>query len=337
VAQLHYGRIRQLGGLPHFVRSLAGEQGLNRVFRDQNLPVALLDTPDAAVPVRDILGLYHRAAQVTGIRRIGLDSSKGFDAAHHGLTGRYVMQAPDLLSALGRIRAVLPYYETGSSLLIEAEGDEMRFRCRSACEDVVGWRHKGDFSLRVIADVISGYLGDDWTPLRIETGCVRGGLPQDREDWLHAPVRCGQGGVAIVLDRDSATSGGRKRAKPSGPTVSLADLRRLGETLPRDLPHVVANIVARRLIDGATDLDGAAATLGVGPRTLQRRLRENGLSYHGLVTRCRMRRARDLLAEPDLTVGRVGRELGYASTPQFTRAFKAWFETTPHEFRQSKN
>jgi len=48
-----------------------------------------------------------------------------------------------------------------------------------------------------------------------------------------------------------------------------------------------------------------------------------------------MHRARELLAESDIKVAQVGRMVGYTSTPQFTRAFKAFFGTTPRAFRES--
>ena len=50
--------------------------GLTRAFRDQGLPVALLATPDAVVPMQDLVLLYHRAAVIAGNRSFVLDASK---------------------------------------------------------------------------------------------------------------------------------------------------------------------------------------------------------------------------------------------------------------------
>lgn len=330
-----YGRMRDLGGLPDLLQSLAGDAGLARAFRDQDLPLALLTAPDATVPMRDILALYHRASEITGRRSFGLEASADVDISQHGEMGSYITQAPDLVRATTRFRAALPYYETGSTLGIEARGREVRIAYRNIYQDLVGWRHVGDFTLCVIADLVAGYLGRDWRPLRIETCYDEGPWIQDLEDHFGAPVRHGQRSVAIILDREAIRASARRPDTHDDWLVSLGDLRRLGATLPRTFPQIVENIVKRRLISGSADLDGAAAMLGLGPRTVQRRLGDHGLSYRDLVVRCRMRHACELLTEADAAIGKIARSLGYASTPQFIRAFKSRIGITPKEYRRS--
>lgn len=335
MAEIEFGRLRDLGGLPDLVHSLAGEEALHRAFRDQGLPIALLDAPDAPVPMRDIVALYHRAAEITGMRSFGLQASRDIDASQHGVMGLYLTQARNLPCALHRFRAALPYYETGSSLEIEVSGNELLVGYRNVYQDLVGWRHVGDFTLCIVADLIDSYLGDTWTPIRIEMCCAKGHWDRDYEEHFGVPIVYDQPRVAIVLDREMARSAGQSHADDRGPRISLGDIRRMGDSLPRDFPHAVANIVERRLLERKTDLDGTAALLCLGPRTLQRRLDEHGLSYRELALRCRMRRARELLAESDITVREVGRAAGYGSTPQFTRAFKMFSGRTPDQFRQS--
>ena len=88
---------------------------------------------------------------------------------------------------------------------------------------------------------------------------------------------------------------------------------------------------------GATDLEGTASKLCLGPRTLQRQLEEYDLKYRDLVRRRRMRRARELLAEPQLSIGQIGRLVGYSLSPHFTRAFTAHHGIAPQEFRRLAN
>ena len=328
-----FGRLRDIGGLPDVLKSLAGEEGLNRAFRDQGLPITLLDTPDVAVPMRDIVSLYHRAATITGIRSFGLSANSELDVGQHGLMGEYVMQARDLLQALYRFRAALPYYESGSSLVIETAGHELRVGYVNIHQDVIGYRHAGDFVLCILAEVISGYLGNDLSPIRIETCYRKGPWEQDLEDFFGAPVEFGKAGVAIVLDRGSLGTDKQLSAFRTGKLVSFNDIGHLGEGLPHDFPHSVAKIIELRLHDQATDLEGTALSLDLGPRTVQRRLSEYGLSYRDLVLHCRMRRASRLLAGSDATIRQIGREVGYESTPAFIRAFKAYFGTTPNKMR----
>ena len=328
-----YGRLRDLGGLPDLVRSRAGQEGLHRIFQAQDLAVELLDMPDVMVPMRDLVALYHRAATVTNTRSFGLLSSQDIGADQHGLIGDYIMQAPDLAHALQRFRRALPHHESSSTLEIEAEGDEVRIRYRNLYQNLAGWRHAGDFTLCVIADVVRGYLGDGWQPRRIETCYAKGSWEQDHEDLFGAPVWAAQDHVAVVIAHEELKTRRRINAEWIDAPVSLQDVIRMNEDVPRDFPHMVANTIDLRLIAGHTDIEGTAAALGLGLRTLQRRLRDHGVSYRDFAMDRRMRRARELLGERDLTVNQVSHATGYASTPQFTRAFKSYFGTTPRRFR----
>jgi AraC-like DNA-binding protein len=80
-------------------------------------------------------------------------------------------------------------------------------------------------------------------------------------------------------------------------------------------------------------LEGTAAKIGIGPRTLQRQLSESGISYRRLTQQVVRDRAFDLLSERSLTLADVASALGYASQTQFTRAFKKLEGRTPGEVR----
>jgi AraC-like DNA-binding protein len=78
-----------------------------------------------------------------------------------------------------------------------------------------------------------------------------------------------------------------------------------------------------------------AKSLGMSPRTLQRRLEELGTSYQGLLDDVRHQSARRLLANTDLGAGEVAFLLGFEELNSFTRAFHAWEGTTPTRWRAS--
>lgn len=169
MADLTFGRMRDVGGLPELVRSLAGEEGLDRLFRDQGLPTSLLDDPDAPVLMRDLIALYQRAADIIGIRSFGLEASRGIKFEQHGPVAHYVLQAQSLLEALERMRTALPFHEVGSRLDIKFEGDALRIEYWNTHQHLHGWRHAGNFTLCLFASLISTYVGGVWRPLRVET------------------------------------------------------------------------------------------------------------------------------------------------------------------------
>lgn len=112
----------------------------------------------------------------------------------------------------------------------------------------------------------------------------------------------------------------------------------LATVVPPPPPRSLVETIERALNDGRRigdfTLAGLADQLGIGARTLQRRLRAEGLTHRGLV-----RRLRYDLAVQSLTSAvpqkQIARRLGYSGTGAFRRAFKAWSGVPPAKLRQN--
>lgn len=80
-------------------------------------------------------------------------------------------------------------------------------------------------------------------------------------------------------------------------------------------------------------LKHVAAALGITPRTLQRYLAVAGTSFQDVLDAARRELAQVYLRDPALSALDVALLLGYAEQSSFTRAFRAWFGTTPSAWR----
>ena len=103
----------------------------------------------------------------------------------------------------------------------------------------------------------------------------------------------------------------------------------------QDLAGSLRVVLRAYLPDGAPDIKLAARLTATSVRTLQRRLKEQGLTYAQLLEDLRHDLAIRLLRDPDLTAAEVTQELGYRDPAIFTRAFRRWTGQTPSEFRRS--
>lgn len=90
--------------------------------------------------------------------------------------------------------------------------------------------------------------------------------------------------------------------------------------------------IARSQEVSLADLARAA---GIGPRTLQRRLRQRGLTFRAMADEARIELAKSLLVEPDLALGQIAFRLGHSQTSAFHRKFRRLTGTSPGEFRRS--
>jgi len=80
-----------------------------------------------------------------------------------------------------------------------------------------------------------------------------------------------------------------------------------------------------------------AETLNMSPRTLHRRLTEEGTTYRKMVENLRKRLAKEYLTETQLGQKEVAYLLGYAEPANFYHAFQRWFGCTPSEFLAGYN
>jgi AraC-like DNA-binding protein len=77
----------------------------------------------------------------------------------------------------------------------------------------------------------------------------------------------------------------------------------------------------------------AAHALTTSPRTLSRRLAEEGTSFRDLHDEVRADFARVLLQDRSASIADVSFFLDYSEPAAFHRAFRRWTGTTPHEYR----
>jgi AraC-like DNA-binding protein len=80
------------------------------------------------------------------------------------------------------------------------------------------------------------------------------------------------------------------------------------------------------------ELADVAAELDIHPRTLRRRLAEEGTSFRALLNEARSTVAADLLRNVGLTVEEVSTRLGYTEVSTFSHAFKRWYGLPPSAY-----
>ena len=77
-----------------------------------------------------------------------------------------------------------------------------------------------------------------------------------------------------------------------------------------------------------------ARRLFLSPRTLHRRLEDEGTSFRTGKDSLRRELAIEWLSKTDRPLSRIGADLGYADAAAFYRAFSAWTGSGPREYRQ---
>lgn len=122
--------------------------------------------------------------------------------------------------------------------------------------------------------------------------------------------------------------------------VTHAMLRESCEALIGRVPDKsgLAGQVSRIFMESAAPfptMEAVAARLAMTPRTLRRRLTEEGTSYSSLLDKVRNDLARHYLEANMFTVDDIAGLLGFSEATNFRSSFKRWNGLTPAEFRSA--
>jgi AraC-like DNA-binding protein len=90
----------------------------------------------------------------------------------------------------------------------------------------------------------------------------------------------------------------------------------------------------RQLPEAGAELGLIAARLAISPRTLQRRLREAGLSFNRLVDETRQQLVLRYLRDPALELAEIAFLVGFSEPGSLARAFRRWTGQSPGEYRR---
>jgi AraC-like DNA-binding protein len=86
---------------------------------------------------------------------------------------------------------------------------------------------------------------------------------------------------------------------------------------------------------GGVSLETIAEKLSVTPRTLQRRLSDQGTSFKNVLDEVRKGLALSYITQPFIDLAELGYLLGFSDQTAFQRAFKKWTGTTPGKYKKN--
>lgn len=155
------------------------------------------------------------------------------------------------------------------------------------------------------------------------------------EEYFRIPVAFNQDRDVIEMDREMLD-------KPLH--GAFPDLHRQAEILvqqrlARQPFRLGIAAQVQKLFDGdpallGQGIDEIAGLLNMHPRSLQRRLRQEGTGYAELQDEARLRCAVKALQAGQETLESLSDRLGFSDRRSFTRAFKRWTGVSPRQYRR---
>lgn len=326
-------RARVLTGFASLVDAHGGDPAA--LFDAAGVPRHALDTPDAPLPLPNVMAMLNRAARELDAPDLGLQLAQRQDITVLGAVALIAQHSATVGAACAAIARHLPYHSPGMALHIEddaARPGHTQFRIALQPGQELDQRQGMELAMGVahrFLQMVTGEAGEGWTVSFRHAGTVPaarysayfGGpvLLEQAEDKLSIPSHLLQVEIA-----------------PGQQALRMAAERHVGNVMrrfPLDITQQVEALVERHLAAGGGSLVQIARELGLHERTLQRRLKEHAVFFEDIVDRLRRSRAEEYLSYQAIPLAEVAAMLGYSEQSSFVRGCKRWFGTTPQNFR----
>jgi AraC-like DNA-binding protein len=195
----------------------------------------------------------------------------------------------------------------------EVDGRIARFWYRVSDRRIEPRKQDAEGLLAIVLLWLRHNLGPNFRP---EEACFEH-RPPARVDELArifgCPLRFGCSTNALLFSRTVTRRPLRRRlATMDGPASALR------------LSDCAYAAILRGSSNGRVDIEAVSRALGLGGRTLQRRLREEGVTYRGLLERAQLHQARYLLDHSAISRSELAARLGYSDAVAFYHAYRRW-------------
>ena len=252
----------------------------------------------------------------------------------YGAFGLAWKSAPDLRGSYVRSERYGRVLGSAEAYALERHPEGSYFRLEKAGDGSLGMQLSNEASLAAVATISQEVSSAPFSPVAVYFKHAARGDDRVFTEHFGCPVHFGATRDALLVG-DAALSAPNK----------LGD-RTIAQFFDRHLEHELAALsddasleqrvrtaVSQSLSEGVPTLSSIAASLGMGARTLQRRLADQDLSFQILVDQARRRLAQQLLHETDYSLAEIAFLTGFSEQSAFTRAFKRWSGQTPRSYR----
>ena len=301
---------------------------LGDVMAAAGIDAATMERPDARIPADADDRIWQAAIERLADPDLGLHLAEGAISARSlGVVGYLTRSSATVGQALARARRFHRLIKDGGDLRLIPDESGITVSERP---------HEGPWPRAIAETIVANYVtlarawtGEQLIPLevRFQHARPRSG---EHERIFGCPVRFGAPDNAVKFADDDL----RRRLRTADSQL-LAYLEswaeeRLAALAPSRTFADDVRLAVRDCLDHehSVEVGAVARRLGTSPRSLQRRLLEQGVTFRTLVDAIRRHRAAALLGA-DASISDVADRLGYSDARAFRRAFRRWTGQTP--------
>jgi AraC-like DNA-binding protein len=300
------------------------------------LEPSAISSPQTRVSLNQIIACCRNAQSLSQDPLFAYRAGLRFHASTQGMYGFAILSSTDHRRTMD---LAIKYHRLATPLAdiaFREEGDRGIWVINPAPYpeiDAALYRFLVDMQLGIHVSLHRDVMGPSFAPVEIHLRYERAADAQRYGDAFGCPVRFGQPENRLLFDANWL-----RNSAHLGNDITNSVVLRLCDQLLDDfaLRTGVSGKVRDALVTGLDRpkrLDAVAQELKMSPRTLRRRLQEEGKTFRDVVDELRMHVAVKYLRDTSLTIEDVADALGFSDGASFRHAFHRWTQSSPQEFR----
>ncbi|TLX10912.1 AraC family transcriptional regulator [Rhizobium sp. MHM7A] len=293
-----------------------------------------LEDPYAVLPMARYVALFEDAATIIGEPALGARMGTGFKPADLGPIGMLFALSQNIRSAFQRLSKYVNAVQGATNSGVFEENGDFIWSYRIVDTGMWPRRQDSEFTIAASCQLVRSCFGRGWRPTEIQLEHHASRDAGALERIYGAPVLFGQSGNRIVMNKADADRVYRSEDKSLIEILErhigdLVDDPTAGDAVTEKVQALIGIYLGRKPITVAI----LAAELKMSPRSLQRRLSEEGVSLRDLIRQHRQTLAAHYLGDRHAPpMSEVARVLGYADNTVLWRALRSWKKRKPSAF-----
>lgn len=301
------------------------------LLETESLDLEAVRTPNRRIQFEVMTRLWATARKLTADPAVGLKTAEFVRPTTFGSLTFAIYSSPTVYDALDNLSHYGRVFSDAAAWWLR-ENEEttelvMTARGKVALEVI-------DAGCAAIIKMIRDITSPDFTALDIRLSRP---MPSNTEPWdqyFRCPLSYTPGLPLVLRFPREAIRTPLMGYDPELYQQSIALIRARIAVLNRgELTSLVRSQIMESLSEGEANINEIADVLNLGHRTLQRRLREEGYSFSGLVDDIRREFSERYLTFTELSVSNISSSLGFGSVSSFSRAFYRWHSMSPTNYR----
>jgi len=268
----------------------------------------------------------------------GLHTAEFVQPSSYSVLGFILMNCQTLGEAITKIKPFEKLVGDMGTTTLTQQGEYFRIRWLCAFTDPLVKRHMIDNCLASWF-TFARYLTDDVSsPVQILLTRKQPNLEQcaQYQNLFNCSVVFNQQEDAIIFKEELLTLPLNKGNESLLSTLeSHAHQQLLQLNIAENIISSCKRFIEQNLLEGRVSQKQISQCLNISSKTLQRRLKIEGLTFKSIVDEVRIDKAEQLLLTGNMTLNSVSEQLGFSEPRSFFRWFKKCQKMTPGQYRRA--